>query len=961
MGNAYYDELVSLRSGGDSGDNTPESIQPVVNTEHVWAEFTGRPGDNLRQRTEILRRALQNVNYFLDYDRALVLRADAAFTFTEVTSGNYALTLAASGSAWAVPALTPGRQSGGRNKGGAVFCSNASAAGAWTPYSGTVSVDDFSLTASGQYTGQRGYADTDDFSDTPAGRSLGANRLRVRLVADPMVLGGVGTITAVIDEDPAVRVTITYGTGGGGTTLANLISFVNSDHSSQGTYGLAELFRASTASSGASAPVPYSDGVVQGSYDAEAHEVTKAQFDGFFAATVGGSQVNLLREGEGLAIGYPLGPVESAVSSPSGGRRQSLFDLPTDRAGGSVQHTTPSSGWLLFSTGREPEKIPGAVPIGKVINGEFVFIDGTRIAPGETLSLGESRTTNLLLARLTTGDSGARRVGFEGGTNWNGDASATTSPGLIAETVYDTFTRIVADLATQATSQSGARRVGAEALAGTPSIGNESRGLSLAAGSVRTQVAALLNDTSNGLNHRVSEFGHRMIGAAPLRKEFAASGMPSAGAVLTQAELHPPVNMMAATPAGVQEYASLDLQPLAYANGSDADDVIASTTALAFSSATALLFSMSGAQFTKVFSKLPVIADGLTGGIVPMIFVKITNLVGCNDAADGMYYVVGTNTGTKTATFRRIDGTSPDFTGLSSSPNATVFTGVAVGNDFRYTRVTALFRGDLVANGAGRAPVMIGLSGPLARVAEVWGPNANTGVLYATRYGNRTDYALTPTLGAAAYAGGTTYVLNQTVTYSGVTYVSIQNANTGHQPDVSPLWWTPSPTVGRSTDNLLIAPDKAVLSGYETNTPLDASGNHHHAGLYSGFVTLNADVSGDLTTFTALSAKHFDLSPPSGTQYVAVEVYFEITVVATAAGAVNCVLHFSNSDGTRVYNVMPFLFTASGGGQSQTVRGSITVPVAGSQYFVYCDSTTNVDKASSSYALTVYAAHTIRA
>lgn len=44
-------------------------------------------------------------------------------------------------------------------------------------------------------------------------------------------------------------------------------------------------------------------------------------------------------------------------------------------------------------------------------------------------------------------------------------------------------------------------------------------------------------------------------------------------------------------------------------------------------------------------------------------------------------------------------------------------------------------------------------------------------------------------VGAAAYAGGTTYAVGDLVTYSGVVYYSRVAANTGNQPDISPTQW----------------------------------------------------------------------------------------------------------------------------------------------------------------------------
>lgn len=949
MGNPNYDEQISLRSGGDSGDNTPESIQPVRNAEHVWDEFTGRPGENLRIRGEKLRRAMETANYFLDYDRALLMRADAAFTFTEVTSGRYSLTMATSGSAWVVPALTPGRQSGGRDRGGKVFCSNSAAAGAWTPYSGTPGVDDLVLVASAQYTGQRGYADTDDFADSPAGRSLGANRLRVRLVADSGTLGGIGSITAVIDEDPVVRVTITYGTGGGGTTLANIIAFVNGDSASQGSYGLAQLFRASTTGTGSNAPVPFSDGRVQGAYDAEAHEFTKAQLDGFFAATVGGQPVNLLREGEGLALGYPLGPVESAVASPSGGRRQALFDLPTDRLGGSTPHTTPSSGWLLFSTGREPEKIPGSVPIGKVINGEFVFIDGTRLAPGETLSLGESRTMFALLRSVTAASSGARLIGTEGGQSWNDDASATTSYTFPGETVQSALERIVQDLARGSANQSGGRRIGMEGATGSASAGNYV--FNFVSNSLRHQFVQLVN-YGGGINERVMETGHRLTGIAPLRKEFGYAGMPAAGAFMLQSEFHAPVNQMATTPAGVQEYHSLNLLPLVYSNPGDAEETLPADNVATFSSATALILSgMTTAQFGKVFAKMPLVLIE-AGRTAPFIFVKITNLAGCASATDGIYTLVAYNSGTKAVTLKKSDGSNPDFTGLSSGPLLTFCTGTSVANDWRYTRFHGFYRNELVANGAGSAVAIIGLTSDDAKLQETWLPNGANGRVATRRYANRTEYG-SYLLSGGAWSSGTTYASGQTVTDGGIVYLSLQNANLNHTPASSGSWWSATPRITRSTEQIHIPADKAVTSGIETGTPVDASANHHHGSLYASFTRQDALVQSPaplsgIATSDPGTEKIISADP--GYAALGVVLYYEIFIDPTAAVDTQITIHFVEADG-RPLGAIQCRYTATGVSDNRYFRGQVTLPLVNGRYYLKRSADVNVELATSTYLI----------
>jgi hypothetical protein len=47
--------------------------------------------------------------------------------------------------------------------------------------------------------------------------------------------------------------------------------------------------------------------------------------------------------------------------------------------------------------------------------------------------------------------------------------------------------------------------------------------------------------------------------------------------------------------------------------------------------------------------------------------------------------------------------------------------------------------------------------------------------------------AVVPT--TTAYAGGTTYALDQYVTSGGITYRSLQASNVGHTPASSPTWW----------------------------------------------------------------------------------------------------------------------------------------------------------------------------
>lgn len=949
-----YDEQVNLAHGGDTGEDNPESIQPIVK-EKAWPGAAGRPDENNRVRTEILRRALETANFFIDYDRALVLRSDAAFTFAQPATGFFTLALASGGNLWVYPALTPGRVSGGRDGGGKVFCENPSASGAWTPYAGTFGTDELTLIASRASTGQRGYSDSDDYSVKAAGRSVGANRIEFNLVSDPAVAGGLANITAVIEGAPRTKITVTVGTLGTPTTLAHLIAFINADRSSQGTFGVADFLRASTTGSTSNPPVPFTGGVVQGAYDAEAHQITEAQLAAFFAATVGGVNVNRLREGEGLAIGYPIGPVERGVPSPRGGRRQSVYDLPTDRNGTFTSNITPSSGWTLFVTGREPEKIPGAIPIGKVLHGEFVFIDGTRLAPGDTLTLGESRTMWLALASQgASTPAGATLVGFAGGQGWNADALVADQPEIEDGTVAQAIAQIVANLADESSADGGSRRVGSETITGVPSLGNEDRTLTLSPGSIREQLVQLLNRVVDGVlvgvNGRVSESGHRLLGADPIRKEFGYAGMPAAGAMMLQSEFHAPADQMAVTPAGVQEYHSLNLQPLVYANSGDADETLTATNPGTFSTATTLLLSsMSTAQFTKVFAKMPVVLLE-AGRSAPIIFVKVTNLTGCVSATDGVYTLVSYNTGTKAVTLKKSDGSNPDFTGLSTTPNLTFCTGTAVANDWRFTRFHAFYRNDLVANGAGSAVAIIGLANDDSRLQETWLPNANTGRIATRRYANRTEYG-SYLVGGVAYSGGTTYASGQTVVSVDIVYLSLHNGNIGHTPASSPSWWSPVPRVTRSTENIPVAADKAMLSGGETGFPINASANHHHGSLYASFTRMDTLVQTPtlinlLATSDPGTAK--TITADDGFVSLGVVLYYEIFIDPITSGITQTSIDFVEADGRPLAQVQVD-YTAASAAHTRYFRGQVTLPLVGGQYFVKRGFTANVDLTTSTY------------
>ena len=902
-----FDQLLRFKQSSDSGENDAASVQPM-GTEPLEPAFINRAIEHLRKRTERIRASVEVLNYFADYDRAFVLRSDATFKFHSETGGRHSLQMVASteDDLWVYPALTPGRTSGGRAKGGLVYVNGL-------PYAGVYLTNDLTFAVHADYVGHRGYADGQNYDNggsNPA-ITLGAGGITLSLVADSGVAGG--TISATISGAPKRHVTITYGTQGTSTTIDQVIAWVNNhgNNFSGEIYGPSRFFRVSRdpATPGSAAPTPFTNAEVRGALDAEAHQVTAAQLATFFAVTA-----NQLLEGEGLAIAYLPGPVETGVSVPKGGRRQSLWDLPTDRAGTTVQNTTPSVGYSLFNTGREPHKIPGSVPIGKMVHGEFVFVDGTRLGLEKEAKLGESSTIWDRLASVTASLSGARSVGVEFSEYfhaWTGDDNEASGHKRVGNTtLLATLNQLIEFYGRTTTDNSGTRRIGGEAVAGTTTAQNAANLVNLVAGSLREQLAALLA----AMNRRVSENGHFMVGAAPLAKVFGAAGQPASGATFLQSVLHDPADLMNLSPAGVHEFANMTLQALVYVNPSDAaNDYLAADEEFAFSTADQLVASMSGTRFGNVVAKLPIVqAAGGSGKYVPLVYAKIEGLTGAADADDGWYYVSGYDTGSKLIKFRKHDGSTPDFTGMSGAVDVTLYSVASVGNDWRFTRFH-LFQ----FNGPGSSInpwAVFGAADLNARLLEVYTPSGGgpgAGALQARYYPDHIEFGT----GAAL----------------------------------------------RSTEQLLHQDDYAVLRGRETNSPVDATANHHHGTFLTGFTVVyppSAVNGGFAGLSSAAAGTEQVVSAPAGRVVTGVVISYTI-VLKPAAGSNTKTFHalfFKDKDENVIATVaITFLADST---TAQPFYGQVVLPIRNGHFYVQKSAfSLNVTEADSTWEFSYVAKH----
>ena len=913
-----FDELLRYAQSSDDGQNTPASIQPVGN-EAVTPTVTNRPIEHLRARTDVIRRAVEYLNFASDYDRAFVLRSTARFNLG-VVSGKYKLTMVTGteDDLWVYPALTPGRQSGGRYKGGRVFVGDL-------PYCGTLLTNDIAFTVSSDYTGQRGYADGESFDGgggNPA-LTLGANGITLALVADPAVAGG--TITAQITGAPKRNITITYGTLTTSTTIDQIIAFVNNPVSVFDglAYGPSVFFRASRdpATPGGAAPTAFTGGVVKGAYDSEAHQVTVAQFASFFT-----TDENKLREGECLAIGYAPGPVETGIATPKGGRRQSVWDLPTDRVGTNTQNTTPSISYSLFNTGYEPEKIPGAIPIGKIVNGAFIFIDGSRLEVGGEISLGESSVLWSLLSATTT-PTGAERIGYGGSDyydTWTVDdhegAGHRQLPAGPVETALD---RIVEDYGRINTNNSGARRLGIEAVTGVASAGNEASLLSTIPGSIRQALLAILSTTNLGVNYRVSELGHVMKGTEPLHK-FIDVEAPYGGGEMLRGLLGPYGDLANASAVGRVNQVVSAFQPVTFdISGTRYVHEDESVTYLGTEGSTARI-TMNGAdlgtRWADITGSFPVgTGEASSAMIAPYTTARVLHVMvllktPATPSYTG-YYFLYSFPAAKTLELRTRNGAARDFS-LADMTGATLtFLGnLRIGSDPRGLAFRAFHAG----NGS---LISINARSGLSKLLETFAPDG---------------------------AGGA------------VNTISLTNGRM--------ILQEVGTSVFRDTQNILAATDKALLDGVETSSVVNANASHHH-GTYTMYQMCTAAspaaVNGaHLDTFAFAVTVTLTATVPANYRRKAAVFLVELLITPSAMVSAGSVIEYwltftGGASGT--HNIREnFQQTIDNATTARRVMHEITLEVDATLHTditVTLVSTSNVNEATSTLTMTEIAQH----
>lgn len=335
----------------DSGESDNTAIKPVADGEPGQAAVFKRPSENLRTRSEFLRSAVDDLRFLSDYDRQLLLTSTGTIAWAGLPTG----TFTASADLTVKPFLAPNASTAAR----LIICANTQAQITFRTRQNGVA---------GQPRAYNG-ANTITFDFTP-------------------VTTGTGAIVVTSDGTPNNNVHIQYDDHAvSGTTVDQIPanSMVQQFNASavaialgleavvEGTGTPPEVgFPTPPASVAASKIKDYitvpeqATRYMAGAADAEKHNITPAHLTTFFS-----DPLNVLLEGDVVAVSY-----DELVMSGDGGRRQSIDEFPEDKA--------DSAGLNLFLVRRFPTRMPLAIPLAAVVNGQLIFINGRAYGSGES-------------------------------------------------------------------------------------------------------------------------------------------------------------------------------------------------------------------------------------------------------------------------------------------------------------------------------------------------------------------------------------------------------------------------------------------------------------------------------------------------------------------------------------------------------------------------------------------------
>jgi len=344
----------------DTGTTTDDAVRPIVDGEPAQGAVFKRPSENLRTRTEIIREELEQLKFMSDADKAMLLTSTGDITWNGLPTGTFVPTQ----NLVLKPFLAPDTSTMAK----LVICAN-------TPAEITIRTKVTGV--SGQ---PRAYNGANNITIDLRPQTVGDGSIAITTTGD-------GNRIHIRYDDHAVS-----GTTAGLNALTGFIQQFNADPTMIAMGLEAVSFGTGTPAEGTQRAPPgppsfvanslikdhivgvypageHATRFLSGAAEAEQHIITPGSLSSFFIAD--GGTLNKLIEGDVLCIWY-----DEMVGLAYGGRRQSLNEAPENSA------TIPVGS--LFLLRRFPERLPGALPVATVVNGQLIFINGRVYGAGET-------------------------------------------------------------------------------------------------------------------------------------------------------------------------------------------------------------------------------------------------------------------------------------------------------------------------------------------------------------------------------------------------------------------------------------------------------------------------------------------------------------------------------------------------------------------------------------------------
>jgi hypothetical protein len=460
--------FVDYTNLGDTGTDTAGSIQPLE-TEPASAANLNRSPQNLRSRTEIQRDIVEDLLYYRD------------------TAPRYLIDLSGGGLlSWEV--------------GGAGRVNNTTAlslrpfVGPRTDVKGTLYV---------------GTAASNQLRYTVAATAYAADGMNAITVEHRSVTGTV-TPVVTISAGPVYHILVLFDSANTGHSAGVVQPLVSS--AIAGVGALASKLVVSTSAVPAvailatSGRVPLNvrthTGGLSGaaSADLEEHTLAAGALDTF-------TTTNPLQEGDLLAVRYDY----VAEDAGTGGRAQS-----------SVARGSADVAANLFIAQAHPEWLPGCVPLCKVLHGRLVWVDGTILATGTSMTPGGTYATYVDVTAFTGLPTQVVNGGIDNTIDPTVSAALISVDQRLSQSRYATWT------ATDGTNSTGGHYNGVGAVAAAVAAATNGGDIVVRRG-VYTSALPSITVTSGGLALR----GETHDGTLTSRTRMTAASSTTVNADVT--------------------------------------------------------------------------------------------------------------------------------------------------------------------------------------------------------------------------------------------------------------------------------------------------------------------------------------------------------------------------------------------------------------------------------------------